>query len=232
MAKASRSCSTSFTTIWARKEIILASMAHTLPTAIERHGVPRSISTVRKATGVRRFFIDNALYWLTEYHVDALRLDAIHEIFDFGAYHVLREMAEAFHRQARLLGRDAWLIAESDLNDPRVINSPRIGGHGLDAQWNDDFHHSLHTLLTGARNGYFVDFGRIEDLRKASPMVSSTMAGGRSIVSAAMELRPRRIPAASSWCSTRTTTRLPMRTRDGGSPSYLRSNSRGSRRRS
>jgi maltooligosyltrehalose trehalohydrolase len=116
---------------------------------------------------VRRFFIDNALYWLTEYHVDALRLDAIHEILDFGACHVLCEMAEAFHRQARLLGRNAWLIAESDLNDPRVINSPRVGGHGLDTQWHDDFHHSLHTLLTDARNGYFVDFGRIEDLRKA-----------------------------------------------------------------
>jgi maltooligosyltrehalose trehalohydrolase len=116
---------------------------------------------------VRRLFIDNALYWLTEYHVDALRLDAIHQICDFGAVHVLREMAEAFHQQARLLGRQAWLIAESDLNDPRVINSPRIGGHGIDAQWNDDFHHSLHTLLTGSRNGYFADFGRIGDLCKA-----------------------------------------------------------------
>ena len=72
-----------------------------------------------------------------------------------------------FIGNARRLGRDAWLIAESDLNDPRVINSPTVGGHGLDAQWNDDFHHSLHTLLTGARNGYFADFGRTEDLRKA-----------------------------------------------------------------
>jgi maltooligosyltrehalose trehalohydrolase len=117
--------------------------------------------------GVRRFFIDNALYWLTEYHVDALRLDAIHRIYDFGASHVLREMASAFHRQTRLLGRHAWLIAESDLNDPQVINPPAIGGHGLDAQWNDDFHHSLHAILTRARNGYFADFGRIEDLGKA-----------------------------------------------------------------
>jgi maltooligosyltrehalose trehalohydrolase len=116
---------------------------------------------------VRRYFIENALYWLTEYHVDALRLDAIHEIFDFGAIHVLRELAEAFHHQARLLGREAWLIAESDLNDPRVINAPEIGGHGIDSQWNDDFHHSMHTLLTASRNGYFIDFGRIEDLRKA-----------------------------------------------------------------
>ena len=120
-----------------------------------------------ESDGVRRFFIDNALYWLTEYHIDALRLDAIHQIYDFGACHVLREMAAAFHRQARLLGREAWLIAESDLNDPRVINPPAIGGHGVDAQWNDDFHHSLHTVLTRARNGYFADFGRIEDLGKA-----------------------------------------------------------------
>jgi maltooligosyltrehalose trehalohydrolase len=120
-----------------------------------------------QSDGVRRFFIDNALYWLTEYHIDALRLDAIHRIYDFGAHHVLREMAEAFQRQAQALGRKAWLIAESDLNDPRVINPAAIGGHGIDTQWNDDFHHSLHTLLTAARHGYFVDFGRIEDLRKA-----------------------------------------------------------------
>ncbi len=71
--------------------------------------------------GVRRFFIDNALYWLTEYHVDALRLDAIHGIFDFGAHHILEELADAFHRQAQALGRLAWVIAESDLNDVRVI---------------------------------------------------------------------------------------------------------------
>jgi maltooligosyltrehalose trehalohydrolase len=117
--------------------------------------------------GVRRFFVDNALYWLTEYHVDALRLDAIHGIFDFGARHLLREMADSFHRQAFALGRRAWLIAESDLNDTRVIDAPEIGGHGLDAQWNDDFHHSLHVLLTGKRHGYFADFGRVEDLRKS-----------------------------------------------------------------
>jgi len=120
-----------------------------------------------ESDGVRRFFIDNALYWLTEYHIDELRLDAIHQIYDFGACHVLREMSAAFHRQARLLGREAWLIAESDLNDPRVINPPAAGGHGIDAQLNDDFHHSLHTVLTHARNGYFADFGRVEDLGKA-----------------------------------------------------------------
>ncbi len=116
---------------------------------------------------VRRFFIDNALHWLIEYHVDGLRLDAVHGIFDFGARHVLRELAEAFHDQAASLGRQAWLIAESDLNDPRVIRPAEAGGHGLDAQWSDDFHHAVHTLATGNRRGYFVDYGRAADVAKA-----------------------------------------------------------------
>ena len=117
--------------------------------------------------GVRRYFVDNALYWLTEYHIDALRLDAIHGIFDFGTRHILGEIGEKFHAAAASLGRRAHLIAESDLSDVRVINPVEAGGHGLDAQWNDDFHHALLTVLTGARQGYFADFGRIVDLRKA-----------------------------------------------------------------
>jgi maltooligosyltrehalose trehalohydrolase len=116
---------------------------------------------------VRRFFIDNALHWLTEYHVDGLRLDAIHGIFDLGARHVLHELADEFHAQAARLGRRAWLVAESDLNDPRVIRPAETGGHGLDAQWSDDFHHAVHTLVTGNRRGYFVDFGRASDVAKA-----------------------------------------------------------------
>jgi len=116
--------------------------------------------------GVRRYFIDNALYWLTEYHIDALRLDAIHEIFDLGTRHILQELGARFHAVARDLGRRAYLIAESDLDDVRIIN-PAETGHGLDAQWNDDFHHALHAILTGARQGYFTDFGRIADLQKA-----------------------------------------------------------------
>jgi maltooligosyltrehalose trehalohydrolase len=116
---------------------------------------------------VRRHFIDNALHWLTEYHVDALRLDAIHGMFDFSARHLLAELAEAFHRQAAHLGRQAWLIAESDLNDTRVLSPPEVGGWGLDAQWSDDFHHAQHALLTGATRGYFVDFGRVHQLGKA-----------------------------------------------------------------
>ena len=116
---------------------------------------------------VRRYFVDNALHWLCEYHVDGLRLDAIHGIFDFGARHLLAEITEAFAAVAARLGRRAWLVAESDLNDPRVIRGPEAGGLGFDAQWSDDFHHALHAVLTGARRGYFRDFGRMADLAKA-----------------------------------------------------------------
>jgi maltooligosyltrehalose trehalohydrolase len=116
---------------------------------------------------VRRFIIDNALYWVTEYHVDGLRIDAIHGIYDFSARHILLDISEAVHRQARELGQPIFVIAESDLNDVRVINPPNRGGYGLDAQWNDDFHHCLHTLLTKERNGYYQDFGHIDQLVKA-----------------------------------------------------------------
>jgi maltooligosyltrehalose trehalohydrolase len=115
---------------------------------------------------VRHYFISNALYWITEYHVDALRLDAIHAIYDFSALHILRELGEAAHRQGEALGRRVHVIAESDLNDVRVINSPESGGYGLDAQWNDDFHHALRALLTGERTGYYSDFGLFSHLVK------------------------------------------------------------------
>ncbi|MEW6001868.1 MAG: malto-oligosyltrehalose trehalohydrolase [Nitrospirota bacterium] len=116
---------------------------------------------------VRQFFIENAVYWITEYHVDALRIDAIHGIFDFSARHFLQDLGEAVHKQAEFLGRNVCVIPESDLNDVRVINPIEIGGYGLDAQWNDDFHHSLHTLLTGESNGYYEDFGGMGHLEKA-----------------------------------------------------------------
>jgi len=116
---------------------------------------------------VRHFFISNALYWTTEYHVDALRIDAIHGIFDFGAHHFLQELGEAVHEQAEALARNIYVIAESDLNDVRVINPIELGGYGLDAQWNDDFHHALHTLVTGGRQGYYQDFGELSHLEKA-----------------------------------------------------------------
>ena len=117
--------------------------------------------------GVRRFFIDNALYWLTEYHIDALRLDAIHGIYDFGARHFLDELSEAFQNQAQRLNRKAWLIAESDLDDVRIINSRSQGGYALDAQWHDDFHHALYALLTGEREGFLMDFGGLAELSKS-----------------------------------------------------------------
>jgi maltooligosyltrehalose trehalohydrolase len=116
---------------------------------------------------VRHYFISNALYWVAEYHVDALRLDAIHGIFDFSARHILHELSEAVHGEAQRLGRAVQVIAESSLNDVRTVISPQQGGHGLDAQWNDDFHHALRTLLTGERDGYYVDFGEFSQLTKA-----------------------------------------------------------------
>jgi maltooligosyltrehalose trehalohydrolase len=116
---------------------------------------------------VRRFVIDNALYWVTEYHVDALRLDAVHGIFDFGALHLLQEMAEAVHDQAARLGRTVIVIGESDLNDPKLIRRPEEGGFGLDAQWSDDFHHAVHAAITGERAGYYVDFDGVEMIADA-----------------------------------------------------------------
>ncbi len=116
---------------------------------------------------VRKFIIDNALYWVTEYHLDGLRIDAVHGIFDFSARHLLGELKEAVNRQARKLGRRVAVIAESDLNDVRIINPSSKGGYALDAQWNDDFHHALHALLTGERGRYYQDFGDLNQLAKA-----------------------------------------------------------------
>ena len=116
---------------------------------------------------VRRFFIENAIYWLTEFNIDALRLDALHAILDTSAYPFLKELGVRFHEQADKLKRRAYLIGESTANDPRLIKTSEFEGCGLDAQWNDDFHHSLHVLLTGERNGYYQDFGELKHLVKA-----------------------------------------------------------------
>ncbi len=117
--------------------------------------------------GVRNYFIENALYWFQEYHFDALRLDAIHAIYDLGAKHVLQEMVEKVEALSESMGRKLYLIAESDLNDVRVIREKELGGYGIDAQWSDDFHHILHVLLTGEQRGYYQDFGKVEQLAKA-----------------------------------------------------------------
>ncbi len=111
---------------------------------------------------VRKFFIENAMHWFRNYHIDALRLDAIHGITDMSAKPFLKELSEKVEEFSDKKGRKFYLIAESDLNDARVIIPREAGGYGLDAQWNDDFHHSLHTILTGEKNGYYMDFGKIE----------------------------------------------------------------------
>jgi len=115
---------------------------------------------------VRRFMIDNALMWLRDHHVDALRTDAVHAILDMSAVHFLEQLATEVHDLGEALGRNLALIAESDLNDPRLIRSPAEGGHGHDAQWSDDFHHALFSILTGEHNGYYQDFGSLSDLAK------------------------------------------------------------------
>jgi maltooligosyltrehalose trehalohydrolase len=113
---------------------------------------------------VRRFFIDNALMWLRDFHVDALRLDAVHAIVDTSATHFLEQLADEIRALAAEVGRPLTVIAESDLNDPRLITPAERGGYGLDAQWSDDFHHALHSVLTGETSGYYADFGSLTDL--------------------------------------------------------------------
>lgn len=116
---------------------------------------------------VRRFFLENALYWISEFHVDALRLDAIHAIVDLSAKRFLEELTERVAELSLRTGRKVHIIAENDRNDARSLARPEVGGFGLDSQWNDDFHHSLHALVTGERDGYYQDFGSIHDLAKA-----------------------------------------------------------------
>ncbi|KXK61993.1 malto-oligosyltrehalose trehalohydrolase [Micromonospora rosaria] len=113
---------------------------------------------------VRRYIIDSVLMWLRDYHVDGLRLDAVHAMPDTRAVPLLEELAVEVDTLATHLGRPLSLIAESDLNDPRLITPREAGGLGLHAQWNDDAHHALHTLLTGERQGYYADFGSLEGL--------------------------------------------------------------------
>jgi maltooligosyltrehalose trehalohydrolase len=113
---------------------------------------------------VRFFFIQSALYWLEHFHIDALRLDAIHSIYDARAVPFLAELSKAVAALSTRLGRKIYLVAESDLNDARVISPIEREGIGMDAQWSDDFHHSVHTLLTRENSGYYADFGDIHHL--------------------------------------------------------------------
>jgi maltooligosyltrehalose trehalohydrolase len=117
--------------------------------------------------GVRHYFIENALYWLETFHIDALRLDAIQSIYDLGARHFLEELVDRVENLSQQLGRKLYVTAESDLNDVRILRPKAVGGYGLDAQWCDDFHHALHSLLTGESHDYYQDFGHCKDLEKS-----------------------------------------------------------------
>ncbi len=116
---------------------------------------------------VRRFFIDNALMWLRDYHADGLRIDAVHAFLDTSAVHLLEQLATEVDVLSATLGRPLWTIAESDLNDPRLVRSADAGGYGLDASWSDDFHHALHSVLTGEQDGYYADFGSLADVARS-----------------------------------------------------------------
>jgi maltooligosyltrehalose trehalohydrolase len=113
-----------------------------------------------EAAPVRQYVIDNALMWLRDYHADALRLDAVHALVDTSTPHLLAEMSTSVAALSAQLGRPLSLIAESDLNDPTMV-APVPDGYGMDAQWDDDIHHTLHAMLTGERHGYYVDFGSL-----------------------------------------------------------------------
>ncbi|MBN1761180.1 MAG: malto-oligosyltrehalose trehalohydrolase [Chitinispirillaceae bacterium] len=120
--------------------------------------------------GVVDFFIANACYWLREFRIDALRLDAVHAICDRGARPFLQRLSETVEKEFPAAPLPKYLIAESDLNDVRILNDRRQGGFGLHAQWSDDFHHAVHTLLTGEKRGYYIDFGTLDHLTDALKM--------------------------------------------------------------
>ncbi|HEX5431484.1 MAG TPA: malto-oligosyltrehalose trehalohydrolase [Bryobacteraceae bacterium] len=121
----------------------------------------------RGSDEVRAFVCNNACMWIRDYHFDGLRLDAIHAIYDSGARHILPDIKDAAESASKGRGYAAHIVAESDLNDVRILLPPERGGYGLDAQWSDDFHHAVHTCLSGERQGYYVDYGRPEQLAKA-----------------------------------------------------------------
>jgi maltooligosyltrehalose trehalohydrolase len=142
------------------------------PYLTERHRTPWGGAVNFEGWGseeVRRFFCDNALMWMRDYHIDGLRLDAVHEFVDRSAVHFMEQLSDEVRELSDKLGRRLVLIAESDLNDPRVVKPSDAGGYGMDAQWSDDFHHALFTVLHGGEGekGYYVDFGSLAKLAKA-----------------------------------------------------------------
>lgn len=117
--------------------------------------------------GVRNYFIHNALMWLDEYHIDGLRMDAVHAINDTSAMHFVEELNAHVMELEKRSGKKKILIAELDLNDTRFLRSSEKGGYGLDGQWADEFHHALHSILTDDRDGYYEDFGTMQHLENA-----------------------------------------------------------------
>lgn len=116
---------------------------------------------------VRNYFLNNALHWFEQFHIDGLRLDAVHAIHDESAYPFLRELSDVTEACNRQNNRKHYLIAESGLNDTRIIRSKEQFGHGLNAHWLDDFHHAIHAWLTGERNGYYADYGEMQQVLKS-----------------------------------------------------------------
>ncbi|HYC29413.1 MAG TPA: alpha-amylase family glycosyl hydrolase, partial [Chitinophagaceae bacterium] len=117
--------------------------------------------------GVRHFFIENTLMWFRDFHIDALRFDAVHAIRDFSPVHILKEIRQKTDELMALTGRKHYLIVECDLNDIIFINPVESGGYGMDAQWIDEFHHALRVTSGNERNGYYADFEGINHLAKA-----------------------------------------------------------------
>ncbi|GAA1694743.1 malto-oligosyltrehalose trehalohydrolase [Microcella alkalica] len=117
---------------------------------------------------VRRFVLDNLAMWFEDFHVDGLRLDAVHALVDESPTHILQAMSEETDARSAHLGRPLTLIAESDMNDPRLILPREAGGYGLTAQWSDDHHHAIHAAVTGESDGYYADFATADALPKTS----------------------------------------------------------------
>jgi maltooligosyltrehalose trehalohydrolase len=113
---------------------------------------------------VRRYILDCALRWMRDFHADGLRLDAVHALVDTTAIHILEELSAETDRLSQQVGRPLSLVAESDLNDPRLITLREDGGYGLTAQWDDDIHHAIHAAVSGERQGYYADFGSLATL--------------------------------------------------------------------
>jgi maltooligosyltrehalose trehalohydrolase len=140
------------------------------PYLTEAHSTPwgPAVNLDREGSDeVRRYVIDNALMWLRDYHLDGLRIDAVHALVDESATHLLEELTIAVEGLGAQLGKPLWLVAESDLNDPRMVLPREAGGLGLDGQWCDDVHHALHALLAEDTSGYYADFGSLGTLAKA-----------------------------------------------------------------